>query len=316
MRPKVPPGDRAAPDGGSCGRARGVATRAGARGESPARGDHARAAAGTRCERRTGRSAGCVRAGCAGFIAACTWWAPSRRNALSSTPRCSPAASCAYASHQTAATLYRLPLPDRPTDVHVTVLNRDVRRPGITVHRTRALSREETQLLDGIPTTSPARTIVDLAGELEPADLEHLLAQAYAKKMVTRAKVLAVVALRPTRSRRRGTLRRLLEPEFRPSFTRSEGGAALPRPRPEIEAPRAAGQRPHPGPRGRFLLAAGEPGRRGRRSCVPRREAATRARQHPRSDPDRARAPGPADHLAPHRQGTGGAGGSSGRRDR
>jgi predicted transcriptional regulator of viral defense system len=106
----------------------------------------------------------------------------------------------AYASHQTAATLYRLPLPDRPTAVHVTVLNRDVRRPGITVHRTRALSREETQLLDGIPTTSPARTIVDLAPELEPADLEHLLAQAYAKKRVTRAKVLAVVALRPTRS--------------------------------------------------------------------------------------------------------------------
>lgn len=128
---------------------------------------------------------------------------------------------CAYASHQTAATLYRLPLPDRPTAVHVTVLNRDVRRPGITVHRTRALSREETQLLDGIPTTSPARTIVDLAPELEPADLEHLLAQAYAKKRVTRAKLLAVVALRPTRSGVR-TLRRLLEPDFRPSFTRSE----------------------------------------------------------------------------------------------
>ena len=96
-----------------------------------------------------------------------------------------------------------------------------MRRPGITIHRTRALSREETQLLDGIPTTSPARTIVDLARELEPADLEHLLAQAYARKRVTRAKVLAVVALRPTRSGVR-TLRRLLEPDFRPSFTRSE----------------------------------------------------------------------------------------------
>jgi len=101
----------------------------------------------------------------------------------------------AYASHQTAATLYGLPLPARPTAVHVTVPNRDVRRSGITVHRTRALSREEAQLFDGIPTTSPARTIVDLARELGPADLEHLLAQAYAKKRVTRAKLLAVVAL-------------------------------------------------------------------------------------------------------------------------
>ena len=127
----------------------------------------------------------------------------------------------AYASHQTAATLYGLPLPDRPTDVHVTVLNRDVRRPGITVHRTQALSREEIRVLDGIPVTSPARTIADLAGGLEPADLEHLLAQGYAKNLVTRAKVLAAVVLRPARP---GTLalRRLLEPGFRPSFTRSK----------------------------------------------------------------------------------------------
>lgn len=134
-------------------------------------------------------------------------------------------------------------LLDREVGRDRTVLNRDVRPPGITVHRTRALSREETQLLDGIPTTSPARTIVDLARELEPADLGHLLAQAYAKKRVTRAKVLAVVALRPTRSGVR-TLRRLLEPDFRPSFTRSEAEwrfLALVR---EIEAPRAAGSTP------------------------------------------------------------------------
>ena len=83
----------------------------------------------------------------------------------------------AYASHEAAATLYRLPLPDRPTDVHVTVLNRDVRRAGITVHRTRAVSRQEIRMLDGIPVTSPARTIVDLADGLDPAELEHLLAQ-------------------------------------------------------------------------------------------------------------------------------------------
>jgi hypothetical protein len=71
------------------------------------------------------------------------------------------------------------------------------RRAPVRDHRPphASLSREETQLLDGIPTTSPARTIVDLARELGPADLEHLLAQAYAKKRVTRAKLLAVVAL-------------------------------------------------------------------------------------------------------------------------
>jgi Transcriptional regulator, AbiEi antitoxin len=64
---------------------------------------------------------------------------------------------CAYASHHTAATLYNLPLPDRPTAVHVTVLNRDVRRPGITATEREPCRASETQLLDGIPTTSPGR---------------------------------------------------------------------------------------------------------------------------------------------------------------
>jgi very-short-patch-repair endonuclease len=144
--------------------------------------------------------------------------APERAREHAAVLACGPNA---YASHQSAAALYHLPLPDRPDSVHVTVVKRDVSRPGITVHRTRALAREETRILDGIPVTSPARTIVDLAGELEPADLEHLLAQAYARNLVTRAKVLAVVALRPTRSGTR-TLRRLLEPDFRPSVTRSK----------------------------------------------------------------------------------------------
>jgi very-short-patch-repair endonuclease len=126
----------------------------------------------------------------------------------------------AYASHQTAATLHGLPLPAPPSSVHVTVVNRDVRRPGITVHRTRALSRDEIRTLAGIPITSPARTIVDLAAELAPADVEHLLAQAYATNLATRAKVLAVIAPGPTRAGTR-TLRALLEPGARPAFTRS-----------------------------------------------------------------------------------------------
>lgn len=126
----------------------------------------------------------------------------------------------AHASHQTAATLYHLPLPAPPGSTHVTVVNRDVRRSGIAVHRTRALSRDERRALDGIPITSPARTIVDLAAELAPADLEHLLAQAYGKNLATRDRVLAVIARRPNRSGTR-TLRRLLEPGARPAFTRS-----------------------------------------------------------------------------------------------
>jgi very-short-patch-repair endonuclease len=127
----------------------------------------------------------------------------------------------AYASHETAATLHGLPLPAQPGGVHVTVVNRDVSRPGINVHRTQALVRQETAVVDRIAVTSPARTIVDLAAELGEEELEHVLAQAYAKNLVSRAKVLAVVARHPTRSGTR-TLRRLLEPNFRPALTRSK----------------------------------------------------------------------------------------------
>ena len=186
---------------------------------------------------------------------------------------------CAYASHQTAPTLHRLPLPDRPTAVHVTVLNRDVRRPGITVHRNATLSREETQLLDGIPTTSPARTIVDLA------------AARAGRPRASAGPGLREEAGHPGQASRRG--RSPPDPVRCPNAEAAaraglpaivhplRGGAALPRPRPEDRSSPSRGSTPASrATRSIFFWPQARPGRRGRRSCVPRREAPTRAGQH------------------------------------
>jgi very-short-patch-repair endonuclease len=52
------------------------------------------------------------------------------------------------------------------------------KRPGIRVHRPRRLPDTERTTRRGIPVTTPARTILDLAATLSPSRLEHLLDQA------------------------------------------------------------------------------------------------------------------------------------------
>lgn len=91
-----------------------------------------------------------------------------------------------YASHQTAVTLRDLPLPARPTSTHVTIVGRSARsRRGVTVHRAGSLEPDEHQILDGIPITTPARTVLDLAPMLDIPDLEHLLAEAQGRNQST-----------------------------------------------------------------------------------------------------------------------------------
>jgi very-short-patch-repair endonuclease len=68
----------------------------------------------------------------------------------------------AVLSHTSAARLWRMAsVPVDPT-VHVTVPHGDRRPPGLTVHRA-ALTRVDVTVHRGVPTTTPARTIVDLA---------------------------------------------------------------------------------------------------------------------------------------------------------
>jgi very-short-patch-repair endonuclease len=83
----------------------------------------------------------------------------------------------AVLSHKTAAALWGI-RPDRRTEIEVTVpaLSRR-RRPGITVHR-RSLTAQETTVRHGIPVTTPAVTIVDIAPGLTRHELEAAINEA------------------------------------------------------------------------------------------------------------------------------------------
>jgi very-short-patch-repair endonuclease len=159
--------------------------------------------------------------------------APPGAQELAAVFACSPSA---FASHHTGAKLHSLPLPAPPTSVHITVIGRSVKRPGIIVHRVRALPADETWKLDGIPVTSPARTIVDLAPSLGSEPLEQLIAEACARNADTRSQLETLLRRYPGRP---GVpaITGLLHQPHGPAFTRSRAERLLLRLLREAELP-------------------------------------------------------------------------------
>jgi very-short-patch-repair endonuclease len=108
----------------------------------------------------------------------------------------------------------------------------------VRIHRVRDLLPDEVTVLDGIPVTTPARTLLDIAETVPPREVEQALAKALRMGLVTRADVDLMVERHP-RHRGAPLLRSLLEAEGGPAFTRSEAeeklleitrSARLPRP--------------------------------------------------------------------------------------
>jgi very-short-patch-repair endonuclease len=89
---------------------------------------------------------------------------------------CGPGAAL---SHQSAAALWRL-LPSSLPATDVTVPSRGgrARRKGIRIHRCASLAPRMTTLRDGIPVTNPARTLLDLRGCVDAAELGRARRQA------------------------------------------------------------------------------------------------------------------------------------------
>jgi very-short-patch-repair endonuclease len=128
----------------------------------------------------------------------------------------------AVLSHRSAAALWKLlRYPANAGPVHVTAFAADRRRPGIRAHRVRQLPPDEIRRHHGIPVTTPARTILDLAAEVTPAELEQAVAYAERHHRTSRRQLHCLLARYP---RRRGTraLRVLLDRATRPAFTRSQ----------------------------------------------------------------------------------------------
>jgi len=114
----------------------------------------------------------------------------------------------AVVSHRSAAALMGL-LDRGPASIHVTAPGQRGRKiDGIRSHSARHLRRDETGTFDGIPSTSPARTLVDVAGEVGMRTLRSCFERAAARRLLDIEAIEA--SLNPGR---RGTpgLRLLLE---------------------------------------------------------------------------------------------------------
>lgn len=99
----------------------------------------------------------------------------------------------AILSHQSALAL--LDLSDNiPNAVHLLLGRRyrGLRRPSRVVIHTRPNEEEvDTVWREGLPLTAPARTLIDVAGELQPEQLEMAVHQALEGGLVTRRSLLA-----------------------------------------------------------------------------------------------------------------------------
>jgi very-short-patch-repair endonuclease len=143
---------------------------------------------------------------------------PSRR-ARASSPPSSPTGPGALLSHRSAATLWGL-LRYAPR-IEVTAPRACRPRAGLLLHRSRLIHEEDREVVDGIPVTSVARTIVDLA-EGPERYLAAAVREAEVRKLFDLRAIDRSLARLPGR-RGRHRLRRLLA-SYRPegAFTRSE----------------------------------------------------------------------------------------------
>jgi very-short-patch-repair endonuclease len=98
----------------------------------------------------------------------------------------------AVASHKTAAWIWGL-LRTRPGTFHLTAPTRRHRKKLVVVHFAR-LAPEDMTTVNGIPVTSPARTVLDLAPGETVRDLGRLLQRADERELLDRRRFEATVA--------------------------------------------------------------------------------------------------------------------------
>jgi Protein of unknown function (DUF559) len=128
-------------------------------------------------------------------------------------------------SHRSAGSLWGL-LSSSGRAPEVAVARKVKPRSGIHLHCLRSLPEGHTTARNGIPCTTVARTIVDLAALLPARRLEQVIGQAEILRLFDRTEIEAILAASPRAGGSR-TLRSLLGSDFTTSLTRSELEAGL-----------------------------------------------------------------------------------------
>ena len=184
----------------------------------------------------------------------------------------------ALLSHAAAAVLWGLrPPPVR--ELHVTVAGRDVRsRDGIRAHSVGYLHPADTSRHHGIPVTSLARTLLDLAATAHRRELDRATNEARVLHHLTDHSLNEQFGRYPAH---RGTRALRQAIHDRAEAHPLGGGAAPARADPSRATARARNQRADRRVRSRLPLARPQSGRRGRRLHVPLLAQFVRARPAP-----------------------------------
>jgi very-short-patch-repair endonuclease len=124
---------------------------------------------------------------------------------LAAVMACGPAAKL---SHRAGGDLQRIRPADARPEVTVPEVSRRV--PGVIVHRTRMLDPQDFTVVDSVPVTSVARTLLDLAGTLRPPDLEVVIDRAERLRLLDLTDVVDVLK-RANGRKGADTLRRLVQ---------------------------------------------------------------------------------------------------------
>lgn len=131
----------------------------------------------------------------------------------------------AVASATSAAELWRfLDTTQAGTQhpIHVLLAGRNASPvPGVRIHRTKAVAQQDIRWRHGIPVTSPARTLLDLAGVFDDFELEAALSAALRRSAVRPTQIIDVIARNPHAKGVR-KLRTLVEAAAKPHDTRSD----------------------------------------------------------------------------------------------
>jgi predicted transcriptional regulator of viral defense system len=127
----------------------------------------------------------------------------------------------AVLSHRSAAALHGL-RPDNRPKADITLPGPSARpRPGIDVHRSATLQAADVTTVDGIPCTSVARTLLDLADVVDRRGVERAVDQAEVQRVFDLRAVNEVLS-RAAGRRGAGVLRQVLAEYDGPTLTHSE----------------------------------------------------------------------------------------------
>jgi hypothetical protein len=99
----------------------------------------------------------------------------------------------AVLSHRTAAAQWGLLRTDQ-TRIDVTAPRGRHGAPGIRLHRSRSLDAQDTTSHEGIPITTVSRTLLDLAVQARPSELERALAQTERLRVYDHRAIADVIA--------------------------------------------------------------------------------------------------------------------------